>query len=154
MFWSADLREAHARREARNAAAIANSGRQRTLVQLGAARADPCPLSLPRTRLTCSFIALGSKQAMTAAGVAVVQEKPKEAEMPPAQKVNMLLDEVKRRGEALLDRRDVDATKEMMNAVQTLIQKVRAYTCCRMGGQGMCIVPSAGGGPERSCRPR
>ena len=35
--WVDNMKEANARREARNAAAIAGSGKQRTLVQLGAA---------------------------------------------------------------------------------------------------------------------
>ena len=71
----------------------------------------------------------GTKQAATAGGLAVKEEPKREPEIPNAQRVNMLLDDVKRRGDVLIEKRDVDSTKEMMAAIQSLIQKVRALQC-------------------------
>ena len=97
------MKEAQSRRDARTAAAIAGSGKQRTLVQIG------------------------SKDALVAAGLRAKEvPKPVVAEVPNAQKINMLLDDVKRRGDILVDKRDADATKEMMAAIQNLLQKVGA----------------------------
>ena len=53
------------------------------------------------------------------------EEPKKEPEIPNAQKVNMLLEDVKRKGDVLVEKRDVDATKNMMAAIQNLVQKVR-----------------------------
>jgi len=44
--------------------------------------------------------------------------------MPNEKKVVMLLDEVKKRGEELINKRDADATKEMIAAIQNLVLKV------------------------------
>jgi len=44
--------------------------------------------------------------------------------MPNEKKVVMLLDEVKKRGEELINKRDANATKEMIAAIQNLVLKV------------------------------
>ena len=74
----------------------------------------------------------GSDAALQAAGHRVKEKPP--PDMPNEKKVVMLLDEVKKRGEELINKRDADATKEMIAAIQNLVLKVGPKQRQRVGG--------------------